>query len=147
MNRDEYSLQVSRVIPAPRERVFRAWIDPEKLTQWWGPENVQCVGAEVDQRVGGNYKITLKGEQGVPFSVMGSYIEISEPERLIFTWNWEDDDMALEQETQVAVHFKDLDGKTEVTIEHTKFLDEEMKNNHQGGWTNLLAKLESALSK
>ena len=143
MTSAELFTKIQRVIPASRERVFKAWVDPEKLKQWWGPEGVKCLDAEVDLTVGGTYRLTLLGKSRVPFSVAGSYLEIKEPERLVFTWDWEDEDLRLGHETQVKVEFIDQDGSTEVIITHSKFPNQEVRDAHEGGWTSLLTKLEA----
>ena len=49
-------LEVRRVIKAPVERVFAAWLDPRQLQKWWGPPSMTCTHAEVDARTGGRYR-------------------------------------------------------------------------------------------
>ena len=138
-------LQLKRVLPVSRERVFAAWIDPKKLKLWWGPGEVECLDAEVDLRVGGRYKILLKGESNQPFSVSGEYKEISEPQKLVFTWDWDDAEMSV-GETLVTLKLSEVDGQTELELTHERFPTQNDRDNHEGGWTSLLEKLANSVS-
>ena len=67
------ALQVSRVIPADPDTVFRAWTEPEQLRQWSAPEGVDVAVAEVDLQVGGRYHIRMRNAEGKEFNVVGVY--------------------------------------------------------------------------
>jgi len=56
----ENTLNLRRIFKAPREKVFRAWTDPEELKKWWGPEGYATPSAEVDLRVGGKYRLGMR---------------------------------------------------------------------------------------
>lgn len=61
---EKFSLQIKRFIKAPRDRVYAAWADPEKLKKWFGPENVQTRDLIADVRVGGNFVGTARTQKG-----------------------------------------------------------------------------------
>lgn len=85
------TLTITRTYPAPREKVFRAWTDPQELKKWWaaGP-GYTTPFAEVDLRVGGRYRLAMKPpDKDVVHVVVGVYREVRPPERLIYTWGWE----------------------------------------------------------
>jgi uncharacterized protein YndB with AHSA1/START domain len=82
-------IRVEQLIDAPREEVFRAWTEPEKLKQWWSPGGYTTKYAEVDLRTGGRYLLVMQPPDGEPFHLAGTYREIVAPERLVYTWKWE----------------------------------------------------------
>ena len=102
------TLHLRRTFDAPRERVFRAWTDPIKLREWWGPPGFTCPVAEMNLRAGGEYRLAMKPPDGEEFFVAGIFQEVTPPERLVYTWAWEEDDMGT-GETLVTVEFKDVD--------------------------------------
>jgi uncharacterized protein YndB with AHSA1/START domain len=81
----ERELVITRVFDAPRELVFQAWIDPKHLSQWWGPKGFINPVCEVDARVGGAWRIVMRAPDGAEYPGGGVYLEIVEPERLVFT--------------------------------------------------------------
>jgi uncharacterized protein YndB with AHSA1/START domain len=76
---------LTRVIAAPRERVFRAWTDPKHMAQWWGPKGFTNPVCEVDARPGGMIRIDMRAPDGVDYPMDGVFHEVIEPERLVFT--------------------------------------------------------------
>ena len=143
-------LQVNRRFEAPRERVFEAWTSPAVLREWWraGPE-WETPEAEVDLRPGGSYRLSMRDtEKDETHTVVGEYKEVSPPERLVYTWNWEGDaePMAGSEGTLVTVEFADDDGATEVSLTHTGFANEEIMGMHAHGWEACIANLERYLS-
>jgi uncharacterized protein YndB with AHSA1/START domain len=76
---------ISRVFDAPRELVFKAWIDPKRMAQWWGPRGFTNPICELDARVGGAWRIVMRSPAGIEYPCGGVYREIVEPVRLVFT--------------------------------------------------------------
>ena len=132
-------LRLKRVFEAPPDRVFRAWIEPEALRRWKAPGDAEVVLAEVDLQVGGRYRIHMRGGDGTMYRLTGEYREISPPLRLSFTWHWETD--PAEKETLVTVDFRDLGGRTEVTLVHGGFTVEAERDGHGRGWDGAFVKL------
>ena len=141
----EAMLQIKRTYEAPRERVFRAWTDPERLMKWFCPEGYENPGADVDLRVDGKYKIQMrKLPDGNPFAVGGRYLEVTEPSRLVFTWQWEGNDLPT-ADTVVTVELEETNGITELTLTHERFPDEEMRDKHDKGWCSCLDRFAGTL--
>lgn len=140
----ETSLRLSRVIKADPETVFRAWTEPDQLKRWSCPEGSTVEDARVDLRVGGKYRIRMRGSEGQIHTAVGTYRQI-EPRRLVYTWEWEEEDQAI-GETLVTVEFKDLGGETEVVVTHELFPSAEAKSGHEEGWTSCLDRLERMFS-
>lgn len=142
----ETSLRVSRVIKAPREAVFRAWTEPDQLTQWSSPVGVVVESAEVDLTVGGRYHIRMKSPEN-EHNAVGVYQEIDPPRRLVYTWNWAEQDAQMgahmEEDTLVTVEFNDVGGSTEVVLTHERFPNVEHRNGHEQGWASCLDRLEA----
>ena len=134
------SLRLSRTIQADLETVFEAWTKPEHLNQWSAPEGM-AVEAEVDLRVGGRYRIRMKSPDGETFNAVGEYLEIDRPNRLVYTWGWEETGNN-DYETRVTVEFFDREGGTEVVLTHELFPDAELAAKHNEGWTSCLNRLD-----
>ncbi len=138
----EASLQLTRTFAAPRDKVFRAWTQPGELRQWFAPTDKYSVTiAEVDLRIGGKYRIGMKPSgSDVPYIAFGTYREVQVPEKLAFTWSWENPDSDV-GETLVTVEFRDLGDSTEVILTHELFPDEKSRDDHNKGWTGCLDRL------
>jgi len=136
------SLTIKRRFNAPPEKVFAAWIDPDKIKRWMGPGEIKKVEAECDLRVGGRYAIKMIMPDD-EHNVGGVYREIVPNEKLSFTWAWRS---TPERESLVTVTFrKDGDG-TIMTLLHGQFFDEKARDDHNRGWTGTMDKLERYLA-
>ena len=132
------TLRLTRTLAAPRERVFRAFTDPEELIAWFGPsDDFKIPSAEVDLRVGGRYRIDLLDPSGNRLSVGGSYREILRPERLVFTWQWEGNP----EETVVTIELAERAGRTELRLTHEGFAEAAQRDAHGDGWKGSFEKL------
>ncbi len=81
---------ISRTFDAPRELVFSAWTDPAQLMHWWGPEGFNVPLCEIDARPGGAFRIVMNAPDGNDYPLKGFYREVVEPERLVYSENWEE---------------------------------------------------------
>jgi len=117
------TLVVTRVFDAPREMVFKAWIDPKQLGRWFPPEHFSAPVCELDVRPGGSLRIHMKGDDdagdfaGAVFPAKGVYREIVPNERLAFTFKGEEDGPPPMVLTTVV--FEDEGRKTKLTIYQT----------------------------
>lgn len=133
------SLTMKRRLKATPAEVWRAWTDPKLLTRWFGPENVETIEAEVDPRVGGTYRVVMLENTGERHQVSGSYQEVVENERLVFSWSWI---TTPERVSRVTVTLKQDGAETILTLVHEKLFDEQAVKGHTHGWTGSLVKLE-----
>src|SRR5258708_17334250 len=83
------TLLVRRTIPATPARLFAAWTEAEQLREWWGPAGVACIGAEVDLRVGGRYRVGNQFPDGTVLWIAGEFEVVQPPHRLTYTWRGE----------------------------------------------------------
>jgi uncharacterized protein YndB with AHSA1/START domain len=133
------ALRLERTFAAAPERVFDAWTNPEVLRRWWAaaPDGDTPV-AEVDLRVGGSYRLQMRGPQG-EFTVSGRFEEITPPHRLVYTWAWEE---MPPMDTLVTVEFHGEGDGTRVVLTHTGLPGEESRAQHEHGWHAVLDSLE-----
>ena len=146
MNSTTAPLTVRRTFKATRERVFRAWTDPKALAQWWhaGPDMEPGV-CEVDLRTGGKYTLKMKNKvKGIEHVTVGVFLEVVEPERLVYTWNWLNGPPGT-VETRVTVEFLPRGSETELVLTHSGFTEEPVRENHGKGWGACLAELDALL--
>lgn len=136
--------RVTRTISAPPEAVFRAWTEPERIRQWSCPPGGTIRESQVDLAPGGAYRLLIEAEGGTFHTAYGVYREIDPPERLVYTWDWEEAASAV-GETLVTVEFVADGSSTEVTVTHEGFPAAEAAEGHRLGWTWSLGRLEDLL--
>lgn len=150
-------LVITRFFDAPRERVWKAWTEPEHMMKWWGPKNFTAPACKMDFRVGGKYLFCMRSPEGKDYWSTGVYQEIVKPERLIFTDSFADengnvvsgahygmgDDFPLEM--TVIVTFEDMGGKTKMTLRHTSMPAGDMSKMAGQGWNESFDKLAESL--
>ncbi|HXP06388.1 MAG TPA: SRPBCC domain-containing protein [Stellaceae bacterium] len=144
---DDRTLVIKRVLDAPRELVFAAWVDPAQAAQWWGPKGFTTVSAEMDVRVGGEWRRRMRSPDGPEHRSRGVYREIVRPERLVFTFCWEQGGAPGHgPETVVTLIFADLgSGRTELTLHQAPFATVAGRDDHRTGWSGALERLADYL--
>jgi uncharacterized protein YndB with AHSA1/START domain len=138
-------LQMKRTFQAPRERVFRAWTDPVELARWFGPsEDYHALVPTLELRVGGEYCLEMHHKGGNIHRVSGTYREIKPPEKIVFTWRWEQD--PIESESIVTIEFRDLGVSTEILLKHEQLPSVDQRERHEQGWIGCLNQLQNYLN-
>ena len=118
-----------RLYRKPRTEVFKAWTDPKELKRWWGPPGYDAPSTEVDLRVGGRYRFTMrKVPDGQPYIVTGVYQEI------VPVSGWSSPGTGRSgppfgSNTLVTVEFRDVAGGTEIVLIHEHFESERLATN------------------
>ena len=142
----ELLLELSHRYAAPRADVFDAWTNPEVLRRWWAAApGWDTPLAEVDAREGGSYRLSMRTDTGDVHTVAGEFTEIRPPERLAYTWAWEegpDAAMTRSEHTLVIIDFIEDGAGTLVKLTHSGFANEEIRGMHSQGWEAVLANLE-----
>ena len=156
---EEQALVITRVFDAPRELVFKAWSEPERLMRWWGPKGFTTPVAKIDFRVGGTFLNCMRAPDGKDYWNTGVYQEIVVPERIVCTDSFADEKgnvvpashygMAGEFpiEMLVTVTFEDQDGKTKMTLRHAGMPAGENPDGANVGWNESFDKLVEELAK
>ncbi len=83
-------IRMTRMLNAPRALVFETLTKPEHIRQWWGPRSMTMVSCEVDLRVGGAWRFVQRDPDGGEYAFRGEYREISPPDRLTYTFEFEE---------------------------------------------------------
>ena len=136
------AVRISRIIRAPRQAVWDAWTKPEMMKKWSCPVPGGLKGVACDFRVGGAFELRMEVEEGVRHTAFGVYREIDAPNRVVYTWDWREQDNAM-GDTLVTVEFNEVDGGTEVVVVHEGFPVLEARDAHEEGWTACVANFEA----
>ncbi len=104
---------LSRMIDAPRERVFRALTDPQQVVKWWGPNGFTTTTREMDVRPGGVWRFVMHGPDGRDYENCITYGEITEPQRIVYRHDGGEDGVPVRFQTIVTL--EDHHGKTKIT--------------------------------
>ncbi|HTD65224.1 MAG TPA: SRPBCC domain-containing protein [Candidatus Limnocylindria bacterium] len=136
------TVQITRVIDAPRQRVFAAWTDPRSRNQWWGPAGIETHELIFEARVGGNFRWVLSTPEGERMATRGEFHDVRRGEKLTFTW--EPEGTTVEHfESLVTVEFREIDAATtELRLTHENLPSEESRDEHTDGWNSALDKFE-----
>jgi uncharacterized protein YndB with AHSA1/START domain len=132
----DLTLVVRRTIDATPERLFAAWTVPAQLVAWWGPAPVQCLGAEVDLRVGGAYRIRNGLPDGSELVIAGTFERIEPPSLLVYSWQ-----VRGEPVSRVTVQFLAAAAGTDVIVTHERIADATVKDDHERGWIGCFDRL------
>lgn len=106
---------LTRVIAAPRERVFAAWTDPSQIVQWFGPAGISIDTREIDIRSGGFWRFDMVTEEGTRFGNRMQFLRINAPE-LLEVLHGEDNDNDATRFYMLVTFDEQANGKTVVTL-------------------------------
>ncbi len=146
---------LTRIYDAPRSLVFKMWTDPVHMAQWWGPKLFTNPVCELDVRPGGKIWIVMRGPKGTDFDqdfpMSGTFHEVVEPQRLVFTAIAEDKDGNPLLEAHTTVTFEDQGGKTKVTVQANAVglapIAPQMLAGMEAGWSQSLEKLADLVAR
>jgi uncharacterized protein YndB with AHSA1/START domain len=148
---DKPQVVFTRVFDAPRELVFKAWTEPERLKRWFGPQQFTLPLCEVDLRPGGALRMEMRGPDGTAYPMTGVFQEIVEPSRLVFSTAPLDEKGEPLFEVLNIVTLEEHEGKTKLTLEArvTKTTPQAkpyLEGMHEG-WIQTLDRLEQELAR
>ena len=154
---------MSRVFDAPRDLVWQAFTQPERMKEWWGPKGFKVIAANMDLRVGGTYHYGMRAPDGNTMWGKFTYREIVPPEKLVFINSFSDEKGGITRhpmnpswplELRSTFTFEEQqDGKTKFTLrwstynataEEQQIFDEGAASMTQG-WSGTLDQLETYL--
>ncbi|HKH66899.1 MAG TPA: SRPBCC family protein [Reyranella sp.] len=145
-------LVLTRLINAPRAKVYRAWTDPELLKQWFAPKPYTTPIVEIDVRPGGSAYFVMRGPDGKDLPNRGVYLEVVPNEKLVSTdayvAAWEPSEKPF---MTLILTFEDEGGKTRYTarVRHWTVADREAheKMGFHEGWGLCTDQLEALVAK
>ena len=141
-------------LDAPRELVWKAWTDPKQVKEWLelgGDVTIEAV--EMDLCVGGKHLTQIKMADGEFFTVAGTYLEVKPFERLVYLWDWENDNSGKKfgeregNELQVTVEWQTTGTRTQLRLTHENFSSIESRDRHGYGWYTWLGKLSKFIAR
>lgn len=139
----ELSLEVTKSLPYPPERVFDAWLNPQMLAKFMVPgPGMSVPEAQAEAKVGGRFRIIMRTPDDNDIPHEGEYLAINRATHLKFTWN----SPFSQDDSTVTLDFQPDGTGTQLRLSHVRFPNEESRDNHQGGWTLILEALEGALA-
>ena len=146
-NPGPFVLQIERIFDAPRELVWKAWVDKDMVLQWGGPRDFPLIRTEANIQPGGRWHSVLRSvEDGQEMPQGGVYKEVKEPSLLVFTFAWE---MPDEEnfETVVTIRVEELEGrKTKIYFRQEPFDTADNRDGHNAGWNSAFNRLEEFLA-
>src|SRR5262245_31258292 len=149
MQKRESTVSLTRVLDAPRERVFAAWTDARQLERWFGPDGFTLHSAETDPRPGGRFRICLRSPAGDEIRVRGVYRELTAPERVVITCTAYDAKGVAQLEEVISVTLADENGRTRLSLNATAGgagpEAERMIAGMPNGWNQTVARLGDLL--
>jgi uncharacterized protein YndB with AHSA1/START domain len=132
---NERELVLTRLIDAPREKLFKCWTQPELMKQWFAPLPWTLPHAEVDLRTGGSSKIVMRSPEGQEFPSQGVYLEVVENEKIVFTDAYTEAWAPSEKPFFTGIiTFEDEGGKTRYTAVARHWTVEDRKAHEEMGF-------------
>jgi uncharacterized protein YndB with AHSA1/START domain len=138
---------ITRIFEAPRERVFRAWTDPDEVAAWFGPEHMDTPRERIhiDLRVGGRYELTMiprggGGEHAIGYDIL----ELVEPELIVLRSD-PMPEVGMHEPTVVRVELHDHGDKTRMTLSDGP-LPPESRGHAEAGWSAAFDKLAARVA-
>lgn len=133
---------ITRLLTAPRDRVFAAWTTAAELSLWAAPHGFTVTEGETDLRPGGRWWCCMRAPDDALLRPHGIYREIAAPERLVFTHAWEGEN---EPATLVTVSLSEEPGGTHLTLQQQGFEKTSSRDGHREGWSECLDRLADHL--
>jgi uncharacterized protein YndB with AHSA1/START domain len=145
---DDRELVITRIFDAPRDLVFRAWTEEAHARNWGGPRDYPAKHTEADVRPGGLWRTCLRAADGSRDLWQGGvYREVVEPERLVFTFAWDQEDGTPGPETLVTIDFAEHDGRTKMTFRQAVFDTKSNRDGHNLGWNSAFDRLQEYIGE
>jgi uncharacterized protein YndB with AHSA1/START domain len=158
MSEERRDLVVTRVFDAPVERVWKAWTDPDDVKQWWGPAGFTAPVARMDFREGGTSLVAMRTPDGIDLYNTWTYEEIVPMDRVVFLQCFSDEEgtavdpsaqglpAGTPREIRSEVTFRDVDGRTEVTVTEFDWPVGQMAEMSKMGLEQTLDKMASVVA-
>ncbi len=144
----ELSFEVEKEFEVPVKELYKAWIDPKSLKQWWKPMGNLLTKVENDVTPGGSvlYEAGVEGEEPI-LLIKGKYEKVIDDELLVYSWNFNLPKNAVEDSLyKLEVKFSETSNGSRIHVNQKNLMDEEALVVHREGWEKGLQDLKSYLS-
>lgn len=140
-----FSLTMVRTYKASKQTVYQAWTTRDALTEWFAPtKEMSTIVHEMELEVGGKYRIEMLEPDGTSHVTHGEYVALNPFDQIIFTWEWESDEM--EVNSLVTIDIKEKDGLTNMVLTHDQLGSQYSVDIHNEGWTGCIEQLDAFMS-
>ena len=158
MKSPDKELLITHLFDAPIGEVFEAWTDPEKLKRWYAPDGCTLAYKSIEVKQGGQFHYYIHDPLHGGCWIIGTYLEISQPEKLVFTMRFTNengdmtDGLAAGMSAQwpgeilTTVTFESISNQTKATIHETVSEAEARKTGAYLGWIMMFNKLNQLLT-
>lgn len=137
---------ITRLFDAPRALVWKAFTEPEQFAQWFGPAGSRLEAVSMDVRPGGAWRATMILSDGTEIPWVGSYLEVVEPERLVFTLS--DQGILANEFDRFTVTLTNRGDKTELVLRQSGgHLTDEQYAQAKEGTSSFLDRMAELLAK
>ena len=137
-----------RVFDAPRERVWAAFTDPDLIPQWWGPRRFATTVDKMDVRRGGAWRFVHRDADGNESGFRGTYREVTPPERIVQTFEWEGMPGHVIVETVMLEDLGERTRMTNMSLFHTtEERDGMLASGMEDGLTETYERLDELLAQ
>jgi uncharacterized protein YndB with AHSA1/START domain len=143
---ETFDLSLTRVFDAPRALVFEMWSNAEHKSQWWRPKAFTLIDSAENFRPGGDWMSVMEAPSGSQYRMEGTYKEIVENERIVFTHHWVEDG-ARGPQTLITITFSDDPEGTRLTFLQSLIDSADARDEQQGGWNEFLTMLGSVIAE
>jgi len=137
-------LVLKHAYKCPVDKLFAAWLDPEIVSQFMCPGEVNIARLVWPAKVGGDFIVDMVHE-GKTIHHNGRFLEIDRPRRIVYTWN----SQFAGEGSQVTLDFAEAGSKDQslLTLTHERLPSEIAVGQHRDGWNGVMVNLETALKK
>ncbi len=141
-------IHIEREFDAPRDQVFAAFMNPELIPEWWGPHGTTTTVDRMEPETGGSWRFVIKSEDGSETGFRGTYREVTAPERVVQTFEWEGMPGHVSVDT---AEFIDLGDRTRVVATSLFHTGEErdgmIASGMEGGLNDTYARFDAVLER
>jgi uncharacterized protein YndB with AHSA1/START domain len=135
----DLELVITRVFDAPRDLVWKAWTEPERMARWFGPRGFASTVLRHELYPGGAYRIHMRGPEGDDHWTQGVFREVASPERLVMAGSWADAaGNPTGPETLLTILLEEQGSRTKLTLHNAGFESVTSRDAHQRGWNSAL---------
>ena len=147
---NERTVTITRVFDVPRDLVFKAWTDAERIAQWWAPKGFTIPACEADPRPGGIFRLCMRWAERGDYWMRGTYREVVAPERIVIVGVAYDAQDTARLEAIINLALAELGGRTAMTVTTTARGSGEiaasMLEGMEQGWNQTIDHLELHLT-
>lgn len=143
--KNEQTVELSKDFNVPVEELYKAWISPDALKQWWNPMGKKLTDITNEVRKGGRINYTANDSE-TPLVIKGEYEEVKENEKLVYTWDFNFSNDAFKESTfRLTINFREQGNGSRLEVAQENLKDHEAVKVHEKGWKQQLEKLQDYL--